>query len=216
MHLNYHFLIHLVNELKPKLIGSRLDSCYSQNKDELIFSFDGGNDTFFFRALLSGTFTCLTFPEEHHRAKRNSVDLFEEIIGKAVTDISLVTNDRSFIMHLSENYELLFKLHGNRSNIILYHEGSFISMFNNQLKKDEGILPSTIAKPNEVDLEKWLVTPVLKNLFPTFGPRVLDHLKKLGFEGLPPDKQWSLIEKARSAMNDAQYHIAIDGKGVPY
>ena len=217
MQLNYHFLTHLVRELRSTIIGLTVSSCYSQSKDEIIFSLTDGSSQCYIRAQLSSNFTCLTFPAEHHRAKRNSVDLFGDTINSKVLAINMLANDRSFIIRLSENYELLFKLHGNRSNVILYEQGSFVEMFNNRLKKDQQMLPSDIAKPHRPDLESWSTNPSLRHHFPTFGPRVLAHLAKNDLDTLSPNEQWLLITRIIDMLSEAKhFFIEVDERGMPF
>ncbi len=217
MHLNYHFLTHLVQELNSTIIGLDLRSCYSQSKDEIIFNLTDESNHFYVQAQLDSNFTCLTFPEEHHRAKRNSIDLFRDTINKKVLGIAMVTNDRSFIIHLSENYNLLFKLHGNRSNIILYERDSFVEMFNNRLKKDQQVHPSDIAKLHKPDLESWSTNPSLRHHFPTFGPRVQAHLAKNDLDTLPYNEQWQLITCVIDRLAKAKhFFIEVDERGMPF
>lgn len=215
MHLNYHFLQNLAKEVSALLSGQTFVECYSQNKDELILALSNGNSSHYIRAYLSGSFSCLSFPTAHHRARRNSIDLFPEIIGKSVEGISIISNDRSFNMKLSSGYSLLFKLHGNRSNIILYQESRFLGMFNNALKKDEDITSTSIAKPGSTNKEEWLAMPDLRSVFPTFGPRVLQHLRSKGFENNSPEQQWSQINELLVAFKDAHFFIN-EENGVPF
>ncbi len=215
MHLNYHFLKHLVRELSEALVGRSFVECYSQNKDELIFELGSKNNSYCIRAYLSGSFSCLSFPEVLHRAKRNSIDLFPEIIGKSVEDISIIPNDRSFKMRLSSGYSLLFKLHGNRSNIILHQESQFLGMFNNALKKDEQLIETSIAKPGQLNKQDWLDKPDLRSAFPTFGPRVAQYLESKGFENLTPEKQWSQIADLLASFENPLFFIN-EENGMPF
>lgn len=215
MHLNYHFLKHLVKELREVLIGNTLTECYSQNKDELILSVSGTQNTHYIKAYLSGSFSCLTFPEVHHRAKRNSIDLFSDIIGKKFVDISITSNDRSFLMHLSDGFSLLFKLHGNRSNIVLFKGAEYLGMFNHGLKKDEHVTPQSLSKESTTSLDDWLANPNLRSAFPTFGPRVFQYLQSQGFESSSVQTQWSLILDAQEAMKQTDFYISQDD-GAPF
>ena len=215
MHLNYHFLKHLVRELQETLTNHKFVECYSQSKDELILALSNGTSSTYIRAYLSGSFSCLTFPENHQRAKRNSIDLFPEIIGKNVEDIAIISYDRSFLMNLSAGFALLFKLHGNRSNIILYQEAQFLGMFNHGLKKDELVTVESIAKTGTTTKEDWLANPNPQAAFPTFGPSVMQYLRTMGFEDQTLEKQWSMIIALLDSFNKSLFYINEEG-AIPF
>ena len=97
MHNNYYLLSWLTKELKHDFVDSRLLSAYSQDKNVLILNFLGSKDLFI-QAYLRPDFSCLSFPETQHRAKRNSADLFKNLINDKVIDIVMTRNDRSFYL----------------------------------------------------------------------------------------------------------------------
>jgi len=83
MHNNYYFFKHLAPALSAKLSGATLINCFTQNKNELILEFIQTNqEQFFIKASLESQFSCLSFPANYHRAKRNSAKIFELIRGK--------------------------------------------------------------------------------------------------------------------------------------
>ncbi len=115
MHNNYYFLRQLTQALQRQLVGSVIDSCFSQEKDELVISFSRSIPLshFFIKAMLTAQFSALYFPDNFNRARANSVNLFPEIIGEEVLDMVQHQNERSFYLTLSNQKALLFKLFGN-------------------------------------------------------------------------------------------------------
>ena len=109
MHNNYHFFQYLVPKLQEKLLSKELFTCYSQNKDELILSFADAQESFYIKATLDSQFSCLSFPEDFARAKKNSINLFDELILKKVIGLKLYENERCFHIAFEESYSLLFK-----------------------------------------------------------------------------------------------------------
>ena len=77
MHLNHYFIVALVAELKPKLVGSWLLEAFSQEKDELVFAFANKGEDLYMKCLIGAGFQSLTFLSEFHRARKNSADLFK-------------------------------------------------------------------------------------------------------------------------------------------
>lgn len=182
MHNNFYTLRKLSQELEQLLKGSVISECYSQNKEELIIRFEIKEKSFFIKANLQPDFSCLAFPEVFHRARKNSVDLFPNFIGRTVEGVRQFNNERSFALQLSQDYALLFKMHGNRSNILLFHHKEIESLFRNNLHADEEIVLDALDK----DIA-WGTTDfsfnkeAIKKHFFTFGKHVWDVLEEEGF-----------------------------------
>ena len=70
MQLNYYFLRKLSAALNRKLTGYEIATCFSQEKDEVVFGFTNGTEDFYIKAMLTNTFAGLAFPEEFHRKRR--------------------------------------------------------------------------------------------------------------------------------------------------
>ena len=132
MQNNFYFLRKFSQELAQKLAGMRVFTCFSQNKDELIIGFAASNEKkdVYIRASLLSDFACLNVVTDFQRAKKNSVDLFTDLFDCKVLAVKQINNDRSFSIslenHLKDNvkhkFELLFKMYGNRSNVVLFKE----------------------------------------------------------------------------------------------
>lgn len=115
---HYLTLSKLTSEFRL-LIGCRIIECFSQEKDSanLIF-FDSER---LFPLYFSGipNFETIFFSDSNNRKKKNSIDIFKDLIGDVLQDIELLTNSRiikfSFI-----NSIVYFQLFGgSRNNIII-------------------------------------------------------------------------------------------------
>ena len=80
MHNNFHFLKKLAEELNHKLIGFKIGSCFNQEKDELIIGLENTDEEFFIKCVATPSFSCLYFPIEYARARKNSVNIWPEIL----------------------------------------------------------------------------------------------------------------------------------------
>lgn len=136
MHNNYYFLKQLSKQLHQKLSGFKVVACFSQNKDELVLEFNNSKESFFIKASLQSDFCCLSFPNQFNRARKNSIDLFEEAILKSVKKVYVFENERCFAIQLEDNLSLLFKMHGNRANVILFNDVNATTLFRSHLKND--------------------------------------------------------------------------------
>jgi predicted ribosome quality control (RQC) complex YloA/Tae2 family protein len=198
-----------VKALDARLKGLQLLECYSQNKDELILAFGLNDTSFIIRAILGSRFSALAFPKDTSRAKRNSVSLFEDLIGMQVSKVIFSENDRSFRIEFGTDHILVFKMHGNRSNILLFKQEALVEKFNNQLRKDDTLTLADLNKSIDQSLSAWVATPNLKTLFPTFGAEITEQLYNLGFEGSEANQQWQLISKLLEKMQTPKFYIEV-------
>ena len=198
MHLNYYFLRRLSARLAEVLPDFEVAEIFSQNKDELVLSFLKGRTEFHIKAQLNGQFACLVFPEEFARARKNSIDLFPDLIGLQVTGIRQFANERSFLIEFAHDYALLFKMHGKRSNLILYQNQEQKALFNNQMKFDLGLDLQTLDR--HLDQAQQAFEKEGLAVFPTFDKVINGRLKALGFEEGNPNN-WQVLQTLLSEMN---------------
>lgn len=126
----------IASALQKKLIGKILIDCFSQNKDELIFGFGDTKEDFWIRANFDVNIGLLNFPECVNRAKKNSVDIFVSLKNKKVLAIHFHHNERSFHLVFENDFDLIFKLHGKNSNLILVQNFKTIDVFKHNLAND--------------------------------------------------------------------------------
>ena len=213
MQNNYYLLKQLSDQLKRKILGWKLMSCFSQNKDELVLEFGKGNDRFYINAVLPQDLTCLVFPSQYHRARKNSINLFSEALGFTVNDIRQYLNERCFSLQIGE-YMILFKMFGNRSNLILYHGDQFLTMFKKNLKNDRDIQHDALDRQLNQTFQEFLQQDCdYKPLFPTFGKVVEHHLRNHNYGSLNPQKRWALLELVRENLENPHFFgVYIDQK----
>lgn len=208
MQTNYYFLRQLSQKLSNELTGLVLAECFSQEKDEILLGFcsEGkqwrDQKEFYIKAVLHPDFACLTFPNDFKRAGRNSVNLFKEIIDLKVLSVRQFENERAFALYFENNFVLLFKMYGNRSNIILFQENEVIDLFQNKLVIDNNVvldnLDRSIDQSFEACQEKgW------KALFPTFGKEITKFLTKNGNESVT----WEQIQAILTQLENPTFYL---------
>ena len=209
MHNNYYFLRQLTKKLESTLNRTVISQCFSQNKDELVIQLETNTSPFFIKAGLSPQFSCLSFPKEFNRAKKNSVDLFQSLIGQRVTGFRQFENERSFAMKCSDEFSLLFKMHGNRSNVLLFEDKHATELFKNSLVEDNNLELSSMDR--EIDWSYEHFTSSQKSaeeIYYTFGKVVWQYLESKGFNGLSSEQRWRAIQQVRSQLeNPDAYYI---------
>jgi predicted ribosome quality control (RQC) complex YloA/Tae2 family protein len=214
MHNNYYFLRQLSAALEKHIASSVVSECFSQNKDELIIRFETTAQPFFIRASLQAEFCCLSFPEDFSRARKNSVDLLGELIGQRVQSITQFTNERSFAIEFSNDYKLLFKMHGNRSNLVLFHEQKTVGLFRNHLTTDAEIILDNLNRTIDWSYEVF-ETEVndLPKLYFTFGKPIWHFLKRNNFEDKSVVEKWQSVQDLLNYLKKPNYYITeVDGK----
>jgi predicted ribosome quality control (RQC) complex YloA/Tae2 family protein len=199
LHNNYFFFRILSQTLEQRLKGYILVSCFSQNKDELILGFASPtppHEEFYIKALLESSFSCLDFPQDFRRTKRNSVDLFSVLQDRQVKEILLTPNDRSFsiVFEGEEYFRLLFKMHGNRSNIILLRDRSVVDIFKHQLAKDAKLDIGQLPLQIEHSFKHFAAKKGNPNkLYPTLGPVPAAYLESKGYEQQSLERKWQML-----------------------
>jgi len=212
MQFNYHFLKFLTKELSDCLINKRLALVFTQNKNELILKFDRSVSDFFIKANLDSEASLLSFPTSFARAKKNSVDLFGEIIGMKVIHIRQFKNERSFSIQFENQYELLFKLHGRHSNIILFKNDELLTLFKNNIAKDQ--LLDLKGMDREIDQSDEAIVAnnfdVFKT-FPTFDKHIKGYLKSNQFYDLESaDAKLEILHDLLGQLNDHQFYVSVE------
>lgn len=215
MHLNYYFLKPLASRLNEILAGKILIETFSQEKDELVLIFAEAEEDgilinpFFIKATLRSSFTSLSFPEKFDRARRNSVNLFESVCGLKVIDVHVFLNERAFVIHLESGVHLVFKMYGNRSNIISYDsEGTVVELFNNKLSADQSLRLSSFDRPIDQTFEAFVANEYhYQRLFPTFGKVINNYVNELLIGVEEPEGKWRVIESVVQKLQEPTFYL---------
>lgn len=216
MHNNYYFLRQLSQQLRMDLTGFKIGEVFSQVKDELIIALYNENEEKTIKAHLSPSFCCLSFPDNFSRARRNSIDLFQQIIGCEILDIVQIVNDRSFYFQMPDHFQLLFKMHGNRSNVILIKEKVVVEVFKNNLKQDYSIDTSLLSKQIATDRDSFeQEAGNYKKLIPTFGKAFDQYFASKNYEQFEQDKQYKCLITLLEYLKTPNFFIHNDDTGLP-
>jgi predicted ribosome quality control (RQC) complex YloA/Tae2 family protein len=205
---NYFLLRALCPILNERLHGFTLVSCFSQNKDELVFEFNNAERSFFIRALLDPAFTCITFPNNFPRARKNSIDLFNELVMQKVRAVQVIPFERSFTIELTAEYTLLFKLHGNRANILLLQAGAVKALFKQQLKGDQTLTVAALSR--SIDWSEAAFHQHRQSVatyYNVLGKVVWSYLNGLGFAEAEADQQWKLFTACLHKLENPHVYL---------
>ncbi len=185
-----------------------ISECYSQHKDELIIRFETTGKSFYIKANLEASFSCLAFPSDFQRARKNSVDLFGILIGQRVRSIRQYENERSFALVLSNDYLLLFKMHGNRSNLVLFENSVAIELFKKNIPGDAAIHPDALDRTIDWSFEAFANAKAnLPVHYFTFGKPVWKYLRQQNFDLLDDQQQWQKILDTKNKLERPAHYL---------
>lgn len=216
MHQNYYYLRQVTKALEARIAGAVVSECFSQSKDELILRFEVGSQSFYIRASLSPTLNCISFPGEFARARRNSVDLLHPIIGRRVEGLRQFENERSFAIALSDHYSLLFKMHGTRSNVILFDKSGVADLFRSNLSADRQLDPDQLDRTLDWSRGHFMAhVDNLRKVYVTFGKIVWQYLEERDFFLVPAEQRWNDFQSLLRKLEQPSYYITdIDDRPV--
>jgi predicted ribosome quality control (RQC) complex YloA/Tae2 family protein len=208
VHNNFYFLRQLSPVLDRAIRGFTLVSCFSQNKEELVLEFNNSKSSFFLKASLTSAFCCLSFPNTFSRARKNTVDLFPAVILKKVVTVRQFENERSFSIALEDDWHLLFKMHGNRANVVLLNGDKPVELFRNHLKADAALRLGELDRSLDWSREYFDAHQHdLKETYFTFGKEVWRYLRQRGFDDADTGKRWDLLLETRTTLEHPQFYI---------
>ena len=216
MHLNFHFLKYLAPALKEAFVGNSIVSCFSQSKDELIIETEGPTRTRFIRAHLLPPQVYLSFPVQFHRAKRNSINLFQELIGDQIEKCVVFSFERAFYFDFKSGKKLVIKLHGNRSNVLLYQKDSETPslLFRNEIREDKELDWRSLDRNLDLSHERFLeLEGNAAQFLPTLGSVPRAWLKENGYPTAVIDQKWNLMQELLDIL-DSPLFALVEKDGI--
>lgn len=217
MQLSYYFIRQISQYLAESLIDWQLAEAFSQERDELVLVWTYRQQAFLLRAHLSPQASYLSFPEAYHRARSNVVDLFPDFTGRRLVGVINYDNERAFALHFDQDYLLLFKLFGNRANVIGFHADVAIDLFHKRMQTDSQLVPEQLHRP--IERTFWAFQAAKHNyklLFPTFDSCLQAYIQQQGWHQLPAQSQWQYIYHLHEQLlSPTHYYIGL-WQGKPW
>ncbi len=216
MHNNHFFLRILAQELRQILTYARLKQCFSQEKDELVIGFERQNGLdFWIKCSFGSAFSSLQFPAEFHRAGRNSVDLFSDLLLHEVQDVRVFKNERAIGFYFLGEQVLVFKMFGNRSNVILFQAGEHRAQFQKRLGKDFDLQLNQLDRLIDQSEAAFIASDGdWMALYPTLGKEAAAYLIDQGYENLSLKGKWAMLQQTLDSLAAPIFSIIETPKGI--
>lgn len=215
MHNNYYCLLPLSRTLHQRLQGFTLVSCFSQFRDELVMEFNDSRQSFFIKVTLGQELQCLSFPNSFHRARKNSVDLFNGLLMKAVKGVLCFDNERSIALELEGDQTIVFKMHGLQANVIWFSGDVVEDLFQQRIENDRVLRLSQLNR--QIDWSRAYFDQHQNDLhasYFTFGKRVWKYLDAKGFQTATFDVRWQLLSDVRKILEHPEFRITDSDQGI--
>lgn len=132
MYKSYYYLNRLTLELNSILIGKRIVSIFSQDKDRLIVQLDGAEELLI-EISVNHSKPFILVRNRFSRAKKNTVEFFEELINKTIKEVLIASDDR-IIKIVTDSGELIFAIRGKYTN--LFFNSNILQAFKNESEKN--------------------------------------------------------------------------------
>lgn len=208
MHNNFYLLQQLAPQLKDHWQQSKIAACYSQDKDELVLVFTNKEHVHFLHAVLRADLSLLRFPQELQRARKNTIDLFPEILDLSIEEVFCFQNERCLCLKLQDSWSMLFKMFGRQANIILCRKNVPVDIFKKQLKNDLHLTPEQLNRDLEITKERLNeVNGEFQKMIPTLGSAIKQHLGDSGYYQADPDSQWRMLKQLLSQLSKPVYYL---------
>ena len=130
MYKNYFILNRIVLELNSLLNRSTIVEVFSQEKDKLILKCVNEKQLFLEISVNPGE-PYLTLKNEYHRAKKNSVDVFEDFLPLDIKNFEISDHDRLVRINCAE-INIYFAIRGKHTNIYVDDRNGLITSFKNE------------------------------------------------------------------------------------
>ncbi|UOR06384.1 NFACT RNA binding domain-containing protein [Hymenobacter aerilatus] len=207
MHTNYYFLRLLAPALTRALAGYRVVTCFSQEKDELVIGLTNGAAEFWLKAQLSAAFPALALPETFHRARQNSVDLLPGLLGREVSHVDALPQDRILQFTFIDGATLLLKLFGPRPNAIFRPTPDApAELFHQRYTADADILPLPPTTAPDAGTRPHEADPLRR--YPALSDLPARYLRVHGYDAAPlPQREQLVADIIRQLEQPAQLYI---------
>ena len=94
------------------------------------------------------------------------------------------------------SYQLLFKMHGNRANVILFREQQVVALFKNALAKDATLRLDELDRALDTTYEHFeQAMGKLSAVYPTLGKIPKQYLQERNYDALLRAQQWDLLQQ---------------------
>ncbi|MEM7039636.1 MAG: hypothetical protein AAF570_21865, partial [Bacteroidota bacterium] len=136
MHIHHYTLEKIAEKIWETVPKGMLAEAFSQERDQLVLGLATPDDELYLRIACAAPLPFIWPVKQFHKAKRNVKNLFETLYGLHMTRISVVPHERVLVLHFEDDYDLVLKMHGLLSNVLLLKNGELVERFRHNQEND--------------------------------------------------------------------------------
>ncbi len=182
---NYFILNRFVSETRDVLVGNVITEIFSQEKDQLVFRISSGSEDIFLEISANPALPYIRAADDFRRAKKNSIDFFEEYLPAEIKDFEIAGSDRILRLTLPSS-KIYFMIRGKYTDVFLQDE-YFNALFFKKYPDESTVNLS--AEMNSTRFVKGINVPdinisrkenifeEIKERYPFVGKEILIELK---------------------------------------
>jgi len=125
---NYFFLNRFLLEIKSSLEDSKIEEVFSQEKSKLVIVTSRGTELYFLELCVTPGNSYMNLRNNYSRARKNTVNFFDVLIGEKITSLEIADNDRVIKIKCT-NSNMFFTIRGKFTNIFYLDEESNLFAF---------------------------------------------------------------------------------------
>ena len=218
MHIHHFTLAHIARLIDQEVRGGILVEAFTQDKDQVVLGLAGPEKELWLRVACAPPLPYLWPVRQFHKAKRNVFDLFPEVRGKRLLGAEAVAWDRVVVLHFESDLDLVLKMHGVQSNVILMRRGEVVSIFRNSLEGDweYKLEAGEFNAEWKGEWKGWVEEEVgkkLRRISPVLERNFAARVETLGNEGLDFE---AAVERCLAEAQDGAYCLLQDKKKIRF
>jgi predicted ribosome quality control (RQC) complex YloA/Tae2 family protein len=141
----------LASSLHDILVGFYLQDAFAASKEELVLVFVKEKEQLSLCLNVEAKTGLLLFFEHEVGREGGALPLFKTLIGQCIVKVSHHLNNRSFAIAFENNLQLIFKLYGGLSNVLLADQQKVLSMFRSSIQNDKETNPNELAQAYPIE-----------------------------------------------------------------
>jgi predicted ribosome quality control (RQC) complex YloA/Tae2 family protein len=182
---NYFFLNRFILDSKSILENSIIKGIFSQEKSKLLIELSSNDTNYFLELCVIPGNSYLNVRKNYSRAKKNTINFFEEAVGDKINSIEIADDDRIIKLKLAES-DIFFTIRGKFTNVIFSDSEKLLHPF----KSTESEILSNIRREitekrflnswNQLQLQTFHhqnFLEVIRKNFPILGNEVIKEVK---------------------------------------
>jgi predicted ribosome quality control (RQC) complex YloA/Tae2 family protein len=135
-----------------KLVGCSVVDCFTQDKNSILIQFSDGKNNYYLQYLIKDASPIILVRDNFSRARKNTVNLFEDLISESLQNISIHKNNRIIELKFINSIMYIMIFSGSNSNVILTKsDGVIIDSF--KKKKELLLTQINLPEPNLRDFK---------------------------------------------------------------